>query len=175
MVGEDPSSGGTEAFGMLFSLADIFLFVPLGFILLIAAGVFRRRRSRQGFVDEAAGEPRQGVEGGCLASAVPLAAIGFLWFLAVASVTDLGAARPTGLHGAVLEVELSLHRFTEQLGLSLVAVAPSVAAFVIAVRDRLDTRRSGSLPLWDLAALAAATMTLFLVGMTFGSLVVVPM
>lgn len=131
----DPEEPSGEVYITLLVAAWIFVLFPLGCVLMVAAWRIRRRTGQRGSVEEPAGRPRRRVEGGCLSSAVPLAAIGLLTVFLWANITR--DWRP-----------------------ALLAASPSVAAVAVAVRDHRAARRSGAPRPWDLLALVIGTVTL---------------
>ncbi len=130
----DPEEMPDEVYGMMVVAAWIFLLFPVGCVFMIAAWRIRRRTRQPAFVD-VAGPPQRRPQGGCLSSAVPLAAIGFLTVYLWASITR--DWRP-----------------------GLLAAAPSVAAVVVAVRDHRAAQRPGAPRSWDLLALGIGIVTL---------------
>ena len=128
---ENPENAG--ALGLLFLIAWLLVFVPVGVGLMVAAWV-AHRRTRQRALAEPAGRPDQRPRVGCLASAVPLAVIGVL--------------------------TVSMWAFTRDWRPGLLAASPSVAAVVVAVRDRYAARRSGKPQSWDLLGIGIGVVTL---------------
>jgi len=123
-----------EVLGTLLAFAWLFLFIPVGVGLMVAAWLVHRRTRLWALVEP--GSPQRRVGGGCLSSAVPLAAVGVL---------------TVGLWALSLEHDWRV---------GLLAAAPSVAAVVVAVVDRHAAQRAGAPRSWDLLALGIGTVTL---------------
>lgn len=125
-----------EVYSMIVGTTWIFLLVPGGFGLMVAAWLQWRENSRRALVDEPVDQGLRHPQCGCLSSAVPLAIIGFLWVSVAVNIP--GRDWRTGL----------------------LLAAPSVAAVVVAVRDLQAAQRAGAPRSWGLLALGIATVAL---------------